>query len=73
MNPTCNHKPDGSIAPFWFTCKQCHQPIESDDCDACDGSGMAPRRIGSHLACRSCGGTGVGKWRLIDDGGAANT
>lgn len=69
MNQTCNHEPDVASGE----CIHCGEPIESDDCDACDGSGMAPRRIGSHLACRDCGGTGVGKWRLIDDGSATST
>lgn len=68
MNPTCNHEPDWSK----FTCKLCEKLIESEDCESCDGSGLEIRSNSSHLACRSCGGTGVGKWRLIDDGSAAS-
>jgi len=69
---SCKHEPDSPIAAFCFTCKHCGFDIESISCFWCDGMGDFINTDGSGNAnfekCKSCNGTGVESWKLMEVG-----
>lgn len=64
--PECRHAPSEPIAAFWFTCKHCGQPIESEPCKACNGVGYFEFTGRGTFVCPVCKCTGVSHWVLMD-------
>lgn len=55
------HPPHAHEPAQWVTCKHCGKPIQSEQCNSCDGFGRFQSLLGP-FECKDCNGTGIKRW-----------